>query len=159
MENAAAFPGADRPDRSYRVDANGVGIMVHEWGDADGPPLFLLHGGFDFAGTFDVFAPKLSVGGWRVVSWDQRGHGDSDHAALYSWEADVRDASPSSAERDDDRAPLPIVGHSKGGGLMPPGRQLVPGAFLPPRQPRRDAVGIPMPDVAEHERSGWSARR
>ena len=53
----------------------------------------LAHGGFDFAGTLDVFAPMLADGGWRVVSWDQRGHGDSDHAALYSWEADLRDAA------------------------------------------------------------------
>ena len=30
--------------------------------------------------------------GWRVVSWDHRGHGDSEHAALYNWEADLRDA-------------------------------------------------------------------
>ncbi len=59
-------------------------LAVYEWGDAAAPPLFLVHGGFDFAGTFDVLAPKLAEGGFRVVSWDQRGHGDSQHAALYS---------------------------------------------------------------------------
>ena len=48
-------------------------------------PLLLAHGGFDFVGTYDVFAPLLADGGWRVVAWDQRGHGDSEHAALYSW--------------------------------------------------------------------------
>ena len=40
----------------------------------------------------DVFAPLLADAGWRVVCWDQRGHGDSDHAVLYNWDADVRDA-------------------------------------------------------------------
>ena len=80
------------PTASARVDSRGVAIAVHEWGDEAAPPLLLAHGGLDFAGTFDVFAPLLADAGWRVVSWDQRGHGDSEHAALYSWEADLRDA-------------------------------------------------------------------
>ena len=86
------FPGAQAPDRQYRVDAGGVHIAVNEWGDESAPPLFLVHGGFDFSRTFEVFAPKLAAGGWRVVGWDQRGHGDSEHAALYAWEGDIRDA-------------------------------------------------------------------
>ena len=31
------------------------------------PPLAIAHGGFDFARTFDVFAPTLAAAGWRVV--------------------------------------------------------------------------------------------
>src|SRR4051794_10815934 len=81
------FPGAVEPSRGYRIEAGQVGIAVYEWGRAEDPPLFLVHGGFDFARTFDVFAPLLAAGGWRVVSWDQRGHGDSDHTELYSWDA------------------------------------------------------------------------
>ena len=59
--------------------------------------------------------PHAGEAGWRVVAWDQRGHGDSQHAALYSWEADLRDAVAvvDSVSRD----PLPVVGHSKGGGI------------------------------------------
>ena len=86
------YPGAQAPDRQYRIDANGIGLATYEWGDADAPPLLCVHGGFDFARTYDVFAPLLAAGGWRVVSWDQRGHGDSDRADLYSWDADLRDA-------------------------------------------------------------------
>src|SRR6516162_1018626 len=86
------YPGARRPDRSRTVDAYGVRLAVYEWGDADAPPILFAHGGFDFAGTFDTLAPRVADGGWRVVSWDQRGHGDSDHADLYSWDADQRDA-------------------------------------------------------------------
>ena len=85
------YPGARLPDRAYRVDANGVGIAVAEWGKEDDPVLMLVHGGFDFAATYDVFAPKIADRGFRVVAWDQRGHGDSDHARLDCWDADRRD--------------------------------------------------------------------
>ncbi len=116
FDEARSFPGARRPDRSYRLDNGGVALAVSEWGDASGPPLLLAHGGFDFAGTFDVFAPLLAAGGWRVVSWDQRGHGDSDRAHLYSWEADLRDAAAVLESLGSD--PMPFVGHSKGGNLV-----------------------------------------
>jgi pimeloyl-ACP methyl ester carboxylesterase len=98
------------------VTSTGLAIAVHEWGDPDAPPLVMAHGGFDFAGTLDVFAPMLAEGGWRVVAWDQRGHGDSDRAALYSWDADLRDAA--AVVDSVGGAPMPFLGHSKGGSLM-----------------------------------------
>jgi pimeloyl-ACP methyl ester carboxylesterase len=116
LEEAAAYPGARRPDRRRQVDADGVSIAVAEWGDERDPPLLLAHGGFDFADTFDVFAPMLAEGGRRVVSWDQRGHGDSGRAHLYSWEADLRDAAAVVDTLPAGR--IPFIGHSKGGSLM-----------------------------------------
>jgi pimeloyl-ACP methyl ester carboxylesterase len=145
------FPEAQAPDRQYRVDAGGVHIAVNEWGDESAPPLFLVHGGFDFSRTFEVFAPKLAAGGWRVVGWDQRGHGDSEHAALYAWEGDIRDAVAVMSSVSG--SPAPVIGHSKGGALM---------IHLADAQPFRfthlvNIDGIPwkkaMPDVAEHERT------
>lgn len=145
------FPGARRPDRVRSVSSSGLRLAVYEWGDASAPPLFLAHGGFDFAGTFDVFAPLLAEGGWRVVSWDHRGHGDSEHAALYGWGADLRDALV--VLDTIDRAPMPFVGHSKGGGVLTqlamacPHRvsKLVNIDGLPSRHAR--------PDVSEHDRT------
>jgi len=146
-----SFPGARRPDRSRRVDAHGVDLAVYEWGAPGAPPLLLAHGGFDFAGTFDGFAPLIADAGWRVVSWDHRGHGDSQHCALYAWHADVRDAL---AVMDSiGGAPMPIVGHSKGGGVC---------MQLTEARPERvskfaNLDGLPSPwphpDVAEHERT------
>jgi len=145
------YPGARRPDRRRRVDANGVGIAVSEWGDEHAPPVLLAHGGFDFAGTFDVFAPMLADAGWRVVSWDHRGHGDSDHVHLYNWSADTRDALVvlDSTTRD----PVPVIGHSKGGGLM-----LQLAEACPHRVTHYVSIdGLPTPhphpDVADHERT------
>ncbi len=145
------FPGARRPDRSSTVDSSGVAIRTYEWGDADAPPLFLVHGGFDFAGTFDLFAPLLADDGWRVVSWDQRGHGGSAHAALYSWDADVRDAIAvvDSVTAD----PVPMIGHSKGGGILLQLAEVAPWRMT--RMVNLDGLpsGRTAPDVADHERT------
>ena len=116
LEARAAIGDARRPDRIHRLDVGGIHLSISEWGDITAPPILIAHGGFDFAGTFDTFAPRLANGGRRVIAWDQRGHGDSDQAALYTWAADVRDAARVldyvGAES------VPVVGHSKGGGLM-----------------------------------------
>jgi pimeloyl-ACP methyl ester carboxylesterase len=156
MGDPHEYPGARPPDRQRRVDSNGLSIAVHEWGDEAAPPLLLAHGGMDFARTFDVFAPLLADAGWRVVSWDHRGHGDSEHAALYSWESDLRDAvlvfdsvGP---------GPFPVVAHSKGGSLL---------LQLADAQPHRvshlvNIDGLPsrrsFPDVSDHQRTKLMAQ-
>jgi len=156
MSEAITYPGARRPDRQRSVDSVGLAIAVHEWGDEGSPPLVLAHGGFDFAGTFDVFAPLLGEAGYRVVSWDHRGHGDSQHAALYSWEADLRDtvAVLDSITLD----PVPVVGHSKGGSLM-----LQLADALPHRVSHLvNLDGLPsrrsFPDVSDHQRTKLMAQ-
>lgn len=146
------IPGVREPDREYRIDAGGIGIAIHEWGDADAPPLMLAHGGMDFARTFDVFAPILADTGRRVVSWDHRGHGDSHNAHLYSWDADLRDAA-AVFDHVAGRSAVPTVGHSKGGALL---------MQLADAQPFRfsslvNIDGIPskrpIPDIPDHERT------
>jgi pimeloyl-ACP methyl ester carboxylesterase len=145
------FPGAQAPTRDHDLDVGGVRIAVHEWGDETAPPLFLVHGGFDFARTYDEFAPRLARAGWRVIAWDQRGHGDSEHAALYGWDADIRDAIGVMSHVTSKAAP--VVGHSTGGALMIQLADAQPFRFshlvnldgLPSKRP--------MSDLADHERS------
>lgn len=133
------------------MDSAGLRIAVHEWGDVEAPPLLLTHGGFDFGRTFDRFAPLLADAGWRVVAWDHRGHGDSEHAALYSWDADLRDMVAVIDSVTD--GALPVIGHSKGGSLS---------LQLADAMPHRvtslvNIDGLPSgrttPDVADHERT------
>ncbi|HEX2384495.1 MAG TPA: alpha/beta hydrolase [Acidimicrobiales bacterium] len=149
-DTAVHFPGAKRPARQRWVTDHGLRLSVWEWGDEAAPPLLLAHGGFDFAGTYDGFAPLLADAGWRVVCWDQRGHGDSDHSVLYSWEADVRDAL--AVLDSTTRRPVPFVGHSKGGSVV---MQLADA--LPNRCTHLvNLDGLPSrrnwPDVPDHER-------
>lgn len=150
-EGGPHIDGARRPDRSWWVDAGGLRLAVYEWGPPDAPPIVAAHGGFDFAGTFDLFAPLLVAGGYRFVAWDARGHGDSDWAVLYNWSADLRDAlavlDSVSAE------PVVLLGHSKGGNLV-----LELADALPHRVSHLvNLDGLPSknnwPDVSEHERT------
>ncbi|MGT2490075.1 hypothetical protein ACU4GD_04860 [Cupriavidus basilensis] len=60
-----AFPGSRAPDRTRTVNADGIRIAVHEWGEPDATPILLVHGALDFARTFDAFAPLLADGGYR----------------------------------------------------------------------------------------------
>lgn len=150
-DDTRTFPGARRPDRFRRVDSNGLSIAAYEWGAEDAEPLLIIHGGMDFAGTFDAFAPLLADAGYRVVGFDQRGHGDSEHATCYSWDADIRDT----LAVIDSVTPgkIPIVGHSKGGGLM-----LQLADACPHRVTKLVNIdGMPSkrsrPDVSDHERS------
>jgi pimeloyl-ACP methyl ester carboxylesterase len=150
---ATSFPGARPPSRRRIVDAWGVGIRVNEWGDERDPPLLLAHGGFDFSRTFDVFAPLLADGGWRVVSWDHRGHGDSEHTALYSWDSDVRDAM---AVLDATTyEPVPVVAHSKGGNMLLQLTEIAPHRLS--RFVNIDGMPSPMRhmEIVGHERTRW----
>lgn len=74
------------------VNVNGVNLFVEEQGH--GPAILTLHGGPGMgsrhgdARTFGTFAAE----GYRVVSYDQRGNGESEGAEPYSHEQFVADA-------------------------------------------------------------------
>lgn len=146
-----AVPGARRPDRSSWVRSSGLHIAAYEWGDPDAPVIFMAHGGFDFAATYDLLAPLLADAGWRCVSWDARGHGSSEHSVLYSWTADERDALAVMDTITDE--PAVFLGHSKGGGLMLDMAHAAPHRF----SHLVNLDGLPSrnswPDLAEHERT------
>jgi pimeloyl-ACP methyl ester carboxylesterase len=164
-EHGVSFPGAKTPDRIFDLNANGVRLSVKEWGSVDAPPLMLAHGGFDFARTFDVFAPLLAKGGWRVVSWDQRSHGDSQWGDLQSWNADVRDAAAVLSSTS--RKPLPIIGHSKGGNLILRLAECLPHRFshvvnidgLPSHRAAPDINDRERTRMLANEMAGWLDHR
>jgi pimeloyl-ACP methyl ester carboxylesterase len=151
VPEVVTYPGARAPDRTRTVDSHGLRIAVHEWGEADAPPIAAAHGGFDFARTYSRFAPVLADAGWRVVTWDQRGHGDSDRASLYSWDADLRDAVAVVNSISD--APMPVMGHSKGAGVMMQFAAALPHRVTAMVSLDGVATRRSMPDVPDHERT------
>jgi esterase len=63
----------------HRVNARGLNFHYVEWGNAAAPPLLCLHGITQTAHSWDEVAADLA-NDYRVLSLDQRGHGDSDWA-------------------------------------------------------------------------------
>lgn len=87
-----------------------------DWGNADAPPLLLLHGGRDHCRNWDWIAQSL-CDKWHVIAPDLRGHGDSAHAAdgYYTMECFVYDLAQLIHQQG--LAPLNIIAHSLGGNI------------------------------------------
>jgi pimeloyl-ACP methyl ester carboxylesterase len=158
------MPHAHAPNRTYTLNSYGIRLCVYEWGNAEDPVIILVHGGLDFARTYDVLAPLLASGGWRVVSWDQRCHGNSEWASLTSWSADIRDAaSVIDHVAPQHLGPVPIVGHSKGGAMSLRLAEAWPHRFtrlvnidgIPSNSPHPDVVDAMQTRLASGELSGW----
>lgn len=65
-----------RPD--FITAPDGVRLAVYEWGDPAGPAVLLIHG---FAQCHLCFARQFTsdlLQGFRILAYDQRGHGASD---------------------------------------------------------------------------------
>lgn len=98
-----------------RVETNqGVGLEVVERGR--GPGLVLVHGLGGAKEDFDGHLDLLAAQGWRVIAFDMRGHGGSDHPpdpvaySLDTFAGDIVDVADAlSLDR------FHLLGHSVGG--------------------------------------------
>jgi pimeloyl-ACP methyl ester carboxylesterase len=72
------------PGRPFAVQVDGHTVRGEAWGPAASPGLgqppvaYLVHGWGGWRGQLDPFVGPLLAAGWRVVSFDAPGHGDSD---------------------------------------------------------------------------------
>jgi len=87
-----------------------------DWGNAEAPPLLLVHGGRDHCRSWDWVAQQLSAD-WHVIAPDLRGHGDSQWAAdgCYGVMDHVCDLAQLIHQMD--TGPVTIVAHSLGGNI------------------------------------------
>lgn len=73
--------------RTFTVaGANGITLTGDERGEPDAAPVLLLHGGGQTRHSWGGTASALADRGWRAITLDFRGHGDSD----WSTEGDYR---------------------------------------------------------------------
>ncbi|HVH46636.1 MAG TPA: alpha/beta hydrolase, partial [Labilithrix sp.] len=133
-----------------RVEANGLKHRVLEWTSPEAaharpaPPVVLVHGFMDAAGTWDLVAPTLAEQGYRVLAPDMRGFGEGDRAPRGSYYhfadyvADLAELVTALSPHD----PVALVGHSMGGTIT----TLFAGAF-PERVARLASLeGVGPPD-------------
>src|SRR4051794_35656529 len=75
-------PGGAMPPAAVRTveltGAQGVNLVADEDGPGTGPPVLLLHGGGQNRHAWKGTAAELAGHGYRVLSLDARGHGDSE---------------------------------------------------------------------------------
>nr|WP_232231987.1 alpha/beta hydrolase [Burkholderia sp. WSM2230] len=97
--------------------ADGVRLAGDSWGDPDGTPVILLHGGGQTRHAWSETGRALGAAGFYAVAFDARGHGDSDWSPTcnYSQGAMVRDLEGIAA-RLAKRRPM-LVGAGLGGGI------------------------------------------
>jgi pimeloyl-ACP methyl ester carboxylesterase len=71
-----------RSARDATVTLDGLRFHYRDWGDPAAPPVVVLHAYLQHARTWDTVARGLADR-FRVLALDQRGFGESDHAADY----------------------------------------------------------------------------
>lgn len=120
MSDMQAMPPAEpqplRPSHSRPQQLNGLQLMLREWPAASpaeaGPTLVMLHGFLDTGMTFFKLAEYLP---WRLLAWDARGFGQSEHlptAAYYHFYDYLGDLH---ALLQTLSGPVHLLGHSMGG--------------------------------------------
>jgi pimeloyl-ACP methyl ester carboxylesterase len=78
--------------QTHTVQGDGVRLAVREW-PGRGPSILLLHGLASSSHIWDLVAPRLAPR-FRVVAYDQRGHGRSDKPSSgYGFDRLIADAA------------------------------------------------------------------
>ena len=87
-----------------------------DWGNADAPPLVLLHGGRDHCRNWDWVAEELCRD-WHIYAPDLRGHGDSQWSqdGTYMMAGYIYDLAQLIHQQK--LAPVTLVAHSLGGNI------------------------------------------
>jgi pimeloyl-ACP methyl ester carboxylesterase len=106
-----------RPKTETFLGASGNRLIGDRYGEGK-RAVFLLHGGGQTRHAFAATARHLAIAGWTAITFDQRGHGDSDWSpdGLYSFLNFAEDAAAIAATLADRFGLLPaVVGASLGG--------------------------------------------
>jgi len=101
-------------DGLIQLPGDGVTLCAQEHGPRDGPPVLFFHGGGQSRRSWSSTARRIGDAGYRALSFDLRGHGESGWApdGDYMLDAFGRDVA---ALIDGFGRPVVLVGASRGG--------------------------------------------
>ncbi len=134
-------------EASYQLDTGQVSLHILEWGTGHPRALVIVHGMRDHATGFDAIAAAIAARGWRVIAFDQRGHGDSDAPGIYTMPHFAVDLA-AVVTRLQLTAPV-LFGHSLGGQIALHYAGLHPGTL-------RGIVNVE--GLGPPPRPGWGTR-
>jgi pimeloyl-ACP methyl ester carboxylesterase len=128
--NSPATPAASgtagaigrRASRSDFITIRGLRTHVRQWGDAQSPKLFLLHGWMDVSASFQFLVDALA-GDWHVIAPDWRGYGETDWPTRHPgadayWFPDYLGDLEALVDHYQPDGQLNLVGHSMGGNAV-----------------------------------------
>jgi pimeloyl-ACP methyl ester carboxylesterase len=151
---------------SHSIEANGIRLVVHDWGGT-GAPVLLAHPTGFHGRVWEPIAHRLVAHGRRVWSFDFRGHGDSDAPDVdYSWHGFADDVLAVAQHLGVAGDPtLLACGHSKGGAALILGEQKQPSTFghiwayepiiFPTEEPLPPQEDFSMARAARKRRNVW----
>ncbi len=151
---------------SHCVSANGIRHHYLEWGDPSNPPLLMLHATGLCAWPWKPIARRLA-GNYRVLAFDQRGHGDTDRSDKgYRFEYAGEDLA-AIVDTMDLESPR-VIGHSSGGLAAIIASTILPDRFgrvvLVETRVSNDASSAPSQDLSRRaertrmKRAIWESR-
>lgn len=143
MSAGRRLPGTPEP-MHYWQGVGGVRIAGDSWGDPNGPPVLLQHGGGQTRHAWKGAGQTLGAAGYHAIASDARGHGDSDWAPDGRYGQDVMVEDLKCVVAVLGRRPV-LVGASMGGGT----------SLVAVGEDHVDATALVMVDIAPRiERSG-----
>jgi pimeloyl-ACP methyl ester carboxylesterase len=101
-------------DSTIRIAGAGVELAADAYGPEDGRPVLLFHGGGQTRHAWGGTAQLLGDRGWRAMTVDLRGHGDSDWSPDGNYDLDTFAADVRAVAGAQPRLPA-IIGASLGG--------------------------------------------
>ncbi|WP_409014783.1 alpha/beta fold hydrolase [Caballeronia sp. LP006] len=118
---SAVSPAAFAEEKSYTVNApDGVALAVQESGNPDGPAVVLIHGLLGSRLNWDAQVKSARLKGYRLITYDMRGHGRSGkptNADAYTDGRRWADDLATVIETSHARKPV-LVGWSLGGAVI-----------------------------------------
>jgi len=137
-----------------RVQAGPIGLQAYDYGNRGATPMVIVHGIQDFALAFSDIAEAFA-GSHHVVSFDLRGHGDSDKPGIYTLPHFMADLHAVLEHFQFERPVL--VGHSLGSQIVTQYASIF--TEVPSKLVSIDGMGAPMreTDIPVEDRQ-WRLR-